>query len=108
MKKYDFALNPQKLARAIGKKGETASESEVKEEYVSIGGLLASEAAAPVVLEPADDEVPAVVDESLLDENPELKEADVEVGSPVEIVDTPADAAASADQVDVSTDDSVI
>ena len=34
-------------------------------------------------------EIPAIVDQELLDENPELKEAGVEVGSPVEVVDDP-------------------
>lgn len=38
MRKYGWAANPQKLARAIGVVGEE-SESAIMEEYRKIGGL---------------------------------------------------------------------
>ena len=41
MEKYLWALNPQKLQRAIGKKGVNATEAEIKAEYIKIGGKLA-------------------------------------------------------------------
>lgn len=37
-KQYGWALNKQKLARAIGVTGPSASEEEVKKEYLKIGG----------------------------------------------------------------------
>ncbi len=40
-KQYAWSMNPQKLARAIGKKGSNATEAEIKEEYIRIGGKVA-------------------------------------------------------------------
>ncbi len=42
MKNYTWALNQQKLARAVGLAGVKATEGEVKEIYVRIGGKLSN------------------------------------------------------------------
>lgn len=42
MKKYGWALNQQKLMRAIGKVGEESEEA-VMEAYITIGGLVRKE-----------------------------------------------------------------
>ncbi len=41
MKKFNWAVNPLKLERAIAKAGVDASEEAIKALYVSWGGLLA-------------------------------------------------------------------
>lgn len=56
-KEYLWALNPQKLARAIGKVGKGGLESDIKAEYIKIGGKVALED-----LKPAEPEVIAALE----------------------------------------------
>lgn len=39
--KYSWALNPQKLSRAIGMAGSKGNEKTIKENYIKIGGKVA-------------------------------------------------------------------
>lgn len=66
--RYSWATNPLKYQRAIGKLGSDASESELKEEYVRIGGMLPEDfiygqAPSHVTVEIPESDVMPIVDE---------------------------------------------
>ncbi len=70
MSKYSWALNPQKLARAIGNVGLNASEDDVKKNYIAIGGKVALSALNKKDIMQEEEKVEDVVEETPVEEAP--------------------------------------
>ncbi len=76
---YNWALNKQKLARAIGLSGINPTEELVKKNYINIGGLVElSEAKETIMNENKEEVIETAVEEEVV-ESPEVVPETVEV-----------------------------
>jgi len=100
MSKYEWALNQQKLARAIGIIGEEQGEAKIKEKYISIGGKVALSEIKEV--EPMDEKEPKIIE---VEEAP-VVETSAEEEVIAEVSWTPEIEVAS-EETKTSTDDTV-
>jgi hypothetical protein len=75
MKQYSWALNKNKLARAIGKVGE-GDEEAVKKEYINIGGLVVEGTPSTIEVDP--DSISSSEDAGEVETKPKRKKKDAE------------------------------